>query len=194
MIIKTTLLWLVSICFSFSLLAQGKKMEREKRIRKEEIPAVALTLLNNPLGKARKVKYFLGTDGDNKSFEIKFLLHRNQYSVEFDSEGRLEDVEVLISFGKLNKDIRKNVTDHLGQYDNFKVKKTQKQFSSQSQTAEEVIKMALEDLPAETVRYEMIVETKAGSTWTTYEMLLDDQGNFISQKEVIGRLEDNILY
>ena len=63
-----------------------------------------------------------------------------------------------------------------------------------SQPDSEVIANALQNIATETVRYEIIVETRTNSTWTVYEMLFDDQGGFISQKEVIGRLEDNILY
>lgn len=194
MIFKATIIFLAAICFSFCLLAQEKKMEREKRIKKEEMPAVINNILDKYITKAKKVKYFEETDIGHHSFEVKFFLHHNLYSVEFDDTGNLEDVEMKLGFHKLEKDLRKNITSHMRRYDQFKIKKTQKQFSSGSQTAEQVIELALQNESTEIVRYEIIVETKTNKSWTTYEMLFDRQGNFISQKEVIGRLEDNILY
>lgn len=194
MIFKATIIFLAAICFSFCLLAQEKKMEREKRIKKEEMPAVINDILDKYITKAKKVKYFEETDVNHHSFEVKFFLHHNLYSVEFDDTGNLEDVEMKLGFHKLEKDLRKNITSHMRRYDQFKIKKTQKQFSSGSQTAEQVIELALRNESTEIIRYEIIVETKTNKSWTTYEMLFDRQGNFISQKEVIGRLEDNILY
>ena len=186
--------FLLVIGFSHYAAAQDKKMEREKRIKKEEIPPAALKLLEDQLSKAKKTRYFLETDIDHMSYEIKFLLEGNAYSVEFDSNGQLEDVEMLVNFTKLKSELKDRIRDHLKQYDNFKIKKVQKQFSSGSQSDEEVINAAMQNLPTETVRYEMIVETKAKGSWKIYEMLFDDSGNFISQKRVVGRLEDNILY
>lgn len=194
MISKTVTIFLLFIYISPLASGQAKKLEREKRIKKAQMPASALDLLNDYLNKAKKVKYFAETDGDHMSFEIKFLYDACQFSVEFDNAGKLEDVEALVSFKNLEKMRKKNITSHLEQYDNFKVKKTQKQFSSVSQPDSEVIAKALQNIATETVRYEIIVETRTNSTWTVYEMLFDDQGGFISQKEVIGRLEDNILY
>ena len=191
---KTVTLLLIFICLSCAAFAQAKKMEREKRVKKEDIPVAVLNTLEKFMEDARKVRYYLETDVDHRSFEIKFLLHKRLYSVEFNDSGQLEDVEMIIGFKELQKELQKNITSHLGQYDSFKIKKTQKQFSSGSQSDEEVIEMALQNLATETVRYEIIVETKADGYWNTFEMLFDDQGNFISQKEVVGRLADHILY
>lgn len=194
MMFKTITIFLVFICFLHLAPAQEKKLEREKRIKREEVPANILDLVENYLGKAKKVRYFFETDGDHMSFEIKFLLDGCYYSVEFDKNGNLEDVEVIVSFRNLEKERKKSINSHLDQYDNFKVKKVQKQFSSKSEPDKKVIENAIQNIATETVRYEIIVETKTSGSWTVYEMLFDDKGGFISQKEVVGRLEDNILY
>lgn len=191
---KTVTIFLIFICLSPAASGQAKKMEREKRIKKEEIPATIHNVLEKFIADAKKIRYYLETDGDHRSFEIKFLLHKNHYSVEFDKRGMLEDVEMIVGFRDLQKNLQEKISDYLKKYDNSKIKKIQKQFSSESHPQEQVIEMALQNVPAETVRYEIIVETKAGGSWTTYEMLFDQSGNFISQKEDVGRLEDNILY
>ena len=169
-------------------------MEREKRVKKEEVPVTIINMMNKFTAKAKKVRYYLETDGNHTSFEIKFLLGKNHYSVEFSNSGSLEDVEVVVDFRKLDKSLHENILSHLKKYDNFKVKKVQKQFSSRSQSDEEVIEMAIQNVATEIVRYEIIVETKADGSWTTYEMVFDDLGNFLSEKEVVGRLADHILY
>ena len=191
---KTVTLLLMCICLCPAAFAQAKKMEREKRVKKEDISMAVHNTLEKFIEDARKVRYYLETDVDHRSFEIKFLLRKRQYSVEFNDSGQLEDVEMIIGFEELQKELQKKITSHLGRYDSFKVKKTQKQFSSGSQSDEAVIEMALQNVATETVRYEIIVETKTDVSWTTFEMLFDAQGNFISEKEVVGRLADHILY
>ena len=192
--LRCMVIMLVSVCLASSLQAQTKKMEREKRIKKADLPATTLGVLEGFIVTAKKVKYYKETDGKKVSYEVKFLLNKNHYSVEFNEGGHLEDVELLIRFADLSATLRESISKYLKKFDKYKIKKIQKQFSAPSQPSEQVIKKALQGLATEIVRYEIVVETRADASWTTYEMLFDEKGDFISQKEVVGRLADHILY
>lgn len=185
---------LIFVSTTLPLIAQTKKMEREKRVKREVLPQAAINVLEGFIAGARKVRYYHETDGEKVSFEVKFLRNKRHYSVEFNEAGGLEDVELLVRFDQLSETLRENILKHLSQYDKYKIRKTQQQFSSPSQPDEQIIKASLEGLFTEIVRYEIIIETKSQGSWTTYEMLFDEKGDFISQKEVIGRLADHILY
>ncbi len=185
-------LFLIVCCITTSI-CQGK-IEREKKIKQEAIPTEMNQTLKSLINKASKVKYFEEFDGEQITYECKFKLHKQRYSAEFDSIGKLEDIEVIVCFTELSKDLQQTISEHLVQYPDFKIQKTQKQYSSDLLSDRVVIQHAFENSLKPTIRYEIIVELKEKKSWSVYEMLFDSDGYFISQLKVIGRSEDHILY
>lgn len=86
---------MLSITFTATAIGQTKN-EKEERIKKEVFPKIALLTLNDLPQSSKRLKFYRETDGDKKSYEAKFKLNRKIYSIEFNSQGQLEDVEVKI--------------------------------------------------------------------------------------------------
>ena len=90
----------ISVCFilvwmlPFNAMAQNK-YEREHRILKSQFPEKALGLITDKLVGAKRVRFYKEIDSAKISYEAKFKKDKLRYSVEFDTEGTLEDIEVL---------------------------------------------------------------------------------------------------
>lgn len=174
--------------------AQDKKLEREERIKELEMPEKALGSLKDFKTEFSKLKFYRESDGERSSYETKFGHGKKKYSVEFDEEGKLEDVEVDFDFKEVPQLAQRKISDWLKDFDNYKILKTQKQFSSLTMPDIQVIKLALEDQPTDVVRFELVIEGKASKDWKSYEVLFDSNGNYISKREVVRRAMNNVLY
>ena len=85
------------LMFGIAQITFGQnKYERESRIDKSDFPKSAYLLIEDYLKDAKRVRFYQETDSTKKSFEAKFKKGRLHYSVEFDAQGTLEDVEFKI--------------------------------------------------------------------------------------------------
>ena len=187
---------LLIVCFliSFTSFSQEKKLEKEERIKASGVPDAVKSLIAPYTEGARRVRYYSEFNGTTKSFEVKFVLYKNHFSVEFSKDGQLEDVEVIRCFTELPKNVQDEIVKYLYPNDNFKIKKNQKQFLSKKIPDSEVLDAAIKNQDITKIRYELIVQIKKEGEWTTFEMLFDEDGKFVSQREVIDRSEDHLLY
>lgn len=172
----------------------GFSQEKEKRVRPTDIPATIIELVAPYTKEARRVRYYEEYDGKNWSYEVKFILHKNHFSVEFSKDRKLEDVETILCFTELPKSVQNKIVDHLYPNKNFKIKKTQKQYRSESLSDIELIDAAVKNENIAGIRYELIIQVKETDKWSTFEMLYNETGEFISKSEVVARSEDHLLY
>lgn len=173
---------------------QGSKNERETRLKKSEMPDSILKSLEGYLETSKKVRYFSESDNEHMSFEVKLSFNGSRYSIEFDQSGKLEDIEVNIQMESLSDDPRTNILKHLSSYDKFSIDKIQRQFSSPRKTNEEIIKDAFQNGTSDIIRYEIEVNVKQKGKWTSYEMLFSENGQFLTQRIIIHRSSEFILY
>jgi len=183
---------LSAVCCSCLTFGQ-KKFERESRIKEKELPKNMVEKLKPYLNNVKRLKYYEEFDGSSTSYEAKFIYYDNKFSVEFSNEGDLQDVEVIRCFEELPHTVQNNIVEYLYPNNNFKIKKTQKQFSG-SGPDQQIIEDALANIDNDTIRYELIVEVQPEKNWSEFEMLFDADGKFISKKLVIQREEDHVLY
>ena len=176
-----------------SSVAQNK-LEREERIKSSQLPKEIAEIIKPFLSEARNIRYYYETDGTHKSYEVKFLLKADRYSVEFSDQLELEDVEVIIQMQSIQTEVYENIINYFQQHDKFKIRKVQKQFSSDTAAANSVIEGAIANTNQLTVRYEIIADLKQGKSWEQQEVLFDSEGAFVSSRKVIKRAEDFILY
>ncbi len=188
----------ILILFSSLLMilsyGQESKNEKETKLKRDEMPASILESLEGYLEKSKKVKFFSEIDNEHTSFEVKLSFEGNRYSIEFDQSGKLEDIEVNIQMGTLPSESWKKIQRHLSSFDKFKIDKIQKQFSSSAKSNEEIIKDALQNGTAEIIRFEIEVNTKQNGKWTAYEMLFQEDGQFLTKRIIIHRSSEFILY
>ncbi len=189
-------LFIVSIYFlcCFHVSAQLKN-EQEKSIKEQQMPLQAIELLR-PFTTTAKVRYIYETDGERSSFEAKFKHGGKQYSVEFDTSGNLEDVEVTINFKKsLPKRSQDQINKTLQEISrDFKIIKFQKQYRYHPPDPSNTISSAINDLKYEPIYYELEVDFNTKKRIESYEILCDSSGELVSKRKIVKRATDNILY
>lgn len=180
-------LYLLLLFTSFSLMAQEKK-EYEKRIPKTEFPAQALELLNPYMANAKRLRFYKEFDGKNESYEAKFKMDKQWFSVEFYAEGMLQDIEMKVKFKHLPDAVSQKISNYFKeQYDRWKIEKTQLQYQD--------ITVLLSNSHVENFNgLEIILATKTNGKLTKYELNFDSEGNFISKRKVVRRSYDFLLF
>ncbi|UII22244.1 hypothetical protein [Fulvivirga ligni] len=174
--------------------AQKYKAEKEVRIKAKELPASILDQADQIINDAKKVKYYFESDSGRTSYEIKLKKDHILYSIEFNKNGMLEDIERLVCFMALPDNVIQNVADHLAKYANYQIRKSQKQYSDPSASLQQIFYSAHANESRFTIRYELIISVLQNNSWQGYEMLFDEQGKFLEQREIVGRADDHILY
>lgn len=181
----------LSITFGFT----QQKKEREARIERNEIPNRALELLDPYLEDAKRVRYYQETDGAKKSFEVKFKKGKLRYSVEFNPEGKLEDVEFLIK----STDIPDETWGAIQlvfqeKFSKTFVKKIQQQYPSEEKEEAVVLKEAMQNLILPYIRYELVIAGKTENHHRLYEILFDASGKMLLLREFSPTNYDHVLY
>ena len=159
------------------------------------MPSGTLELLRQSMPDLKKVRYYEETDGDNLSYEAKFQFQKRFFSVEFSKEGLLEDVEVKISYKNLPSPLRNQIEHYLKQESEiFKVIKAQKQYKHTGADPQTTLVIALQEGESEAIFFELEVDMNKGKGWSSYEILFDRNGRFVSKRRIVTRSLDNLLY
>ena len=181
---------------SFTLVsAQDIKDENEKSINREDMPTSSLAMINRFWNKEKKVDFYRQNNGEMISYEAKLEWNGHQYSIEFDSEGSLVNVEQLIDFKDIPVASQNTITEELSkQYTRFRFTRIQRQYSAEEaddrdEILEDVIDKYYEDL---IIRFEIVVDAQNKAVMGSFEWLFDEQGNMIQKRRIVRRSLDNI--
>lgn len=173
-----------------------EKQELERRISRNDFPEKALEVVAPYLDDARRVKYYEESDGAKTSYEIKLKKGKLKYSIEFDPEGKLEDVEIGIKTVDIPSEslaaIEKDLKDRFGRY---KIRKIQQQYvHSDPKKVAQTLHEAFQNLLLPDIRYEIIVGGKERKEFQTFEILYDADGSFMDQRVVRSSDKRYVLY
>jgi len=184
------LLGIVQISFA------QNKYERESRIDKEEFPRKSYSLIKNYLEDAKRIRFYQETDSTKKSFEAKFKKGRLHYSVEFNKNGFLEDVEFKIKERDIPNDTWATIMHYLEKnHAKSRVKKIQQQYSvKEGQPTEETLHNAFQNLILPEVKYELVFSSKEDKEFQEYEALFDSEGQLIRLRKSFPPSYDHVLY
>ncbi|MDT0678422.1 hypothetical protein [Autumnicola musiva] len=179
----------------FSAFAQGKKIEQEDRISGEKMPEAAMQLINSEKpDNARRLKFYFETDGETTSYEAKFKFKGHDYSVEFNNNGILEDIEVELKKKNLPEAALQKIKSFIEENnERHKIEKIQAQYlpALSEIKAFAYAKNIQQNVPQ---NYELIVAVKNDGKLQRFEMLFDNSGNFIEKREVIRNEYDYLLF
>ncbi|MBZ9729590.1 hypothetical protein LB467_07795 [Salegentibacter sp. JZCK2] len=186
------------ILFTALAQAQDKKIEREEGIDREEMPEDAFFLIDKIPEKARRLRYYYQTDGEEESFETKFKFKRSIFSVEFGKDGKLQDVEVTLKEKQLPEKTLQNIKTHLEKnHERHKLEKIQAQYLPNSASESSAEKLLLKSLSFDTQQpdnYEIIVAVKNKGKLKKYEMLFNKKGQFKNEREIIRNSYDYLIF
>lgn len=189
------LILIILFFIPFLGLSQDKKIEREESIDKEKMPVQAQIYLENNLPENfRRLKYYFETDGDSQSYEAKFKYRGHRYSVEFNKEGILQDIEVMIERKAVYPASLKSINTFLkSRHERFKIEKIQAQFLP-GNTPEACMQRSLRVQKTWPDNYELIVATKNQGKLKKYEFLFDRDGNLKEEREIIRNSYDYLIF
>lgn len=175
----------------FCLNAQVK-FEREFRVRSNEVHPEAVIYVNS-FAFTKKIKWYREESMSGASIEAKTCFDGRRYSLEFDTTGVLEDIEVEVRFSALRQDVRTAIEKSFdGDFKRWKIRKVQRQFSGEPNAVRQA---ALADVVVEGViiRYEIVVKGLKDKT-ELFEYTFDQSGQLISVKLIVLAPTDNLEY
>lgn len=171
------------------------KYEREYRIKKSQFPEKALELISTKLEDARRVRFYKETDSTKVSYEAKFKKDRLHYSVEFDEDGVLEDVEILIKSIDIPDDSYSLMTKYLEKkFNRYRIRRMQQQYPVGANPIETTLRNAFQNLMLPTIKYELIVSGKGDSGYEQFEILFNANGDFEKIRKSLPPNYDHVLY
>ena len=183
------------ILFSCACFSQAKN-EKEERIKQSEFPKVAQSYFNFISHDAKYLKFFKETDGDKKSFEAKFKVDKLHYSVEFDTLGNLEDIEIVIKKKYIPKNIYKKIDSYFDS--NFKktrIIKIQKQYVNYIGKSDKYFIRHIVEYPDDKhTHFEIIAEIKTKNKNLLKEFTFNRNGIFEKSRLVTSSSYEHALY
>lgn len=190
---KFNLLFLM--LFATLSFAQSKN-EKEERIPVSRFPERALNYLKYTEKSLKRLKYFKEIDGHRKSYEAKFKYNKLLYSIEFDTLGKLEDIEIIIK----QKHIPENALQHINNYfktnfDNFNFIKIQEQYVNKStKTDAEFINYILENPIGKHTHFEIIAEIISNKNRFFKEFTFKFTGEFETSRSISSASYEHALF
>ena len=179
-------LFLVLPFYSYS----QSKLEIEERIEKSKVPLLAQKFIDS-LDFSSQVKWFVEQDFTKKTYEAKIKEKGKKYSIEFDSLGNIEDIEVEIEWNQIPLSTQNAICEKLTtDFEKFKIKRIQIQYSGKSSDLPN-FEVNTENLIS---RYEIVLKGKKQSKTSSYEYLFSEKGVVEEEMQIEFRNTDNIEY
>lgn len=183
---------IVLVLISLKGLTQ-EKFERESRIAKSDLPAFTEGFESIFTGKQR-IRWYLEEGLERNSVEAKYKRNGKHFSVEFDTLGTMEDVEIRTKLSDLPETAQKNIVYELEKHsDKYSIDKVQIQYSGNKQDLEQVSVSGECDAGC-TVRYELVVRIKRDKQLSSFEYLFDEQGMLVKRSKILIQMSSNLEY
>lgn len=183
------------LCFSlFSIpLSAQVKYEKESRVKEKDVPVKALQFIDT-LALNKKIKWFKEEGLKANSFEAKFKLDRVRYSIEFDTLGTVEDIEVEQEWKKMEEVLQTVISERLKEDClKHKIDKVQVQYSGEPSELLALFQPngSMQKLQ---VRYEIVVKCKKEDDVNLYEYLFSKTGETLAVSKIVFKNSSHLEY
>lgn len=175
--------------YSFNSEAQ-EKYEREFKINVEKIPRAANDFIDS-IKTNSKIKWYQEISHDSISYEAKFKRNNKKFSVEFDTLGILQDLEIEIKKGEISPKVLTNIERELDSiYQKWKFQKIQIQYSGESS---KIVSFVTKNKPSTAVQtaYEIVLKGKNISGTHLYEVSFNEKGEL---KQILKITQDKATH
>lgn len=186
------LLFLFVLSVANNLFAQDK-FEKESRIKRSDVPSKALLFVDS-LNYNARIKWYKEEALTSVSIEAKFKHNRTKYSIEFDTLGNIEDVEIEVHWEDIDTHIANSITNQLKQdCSKHKIVKIQRQFTG---TENDLFSMLRNGILSEKIKikYELIVRCTIQKEVNLFEYLFNDKGVLMSKLKIIFKNSSHLEY
>lgn len=172
---------------------ENKKFEKEYRLDPGEVPEKALTFMN-PEHRKVDIRWYFEENLYDNAVEVKFKRQGNWYSVEFDTAGSLEDIEIEFEFNSIGRQIRNKIRATLDTlFAKRKIRKVQWQYTGEIVSFDDFLAARSENKISPT-GYELVVKGKRDKVWQLYEIFFDAKGNRIRTSKIISGDTTNLEF
>jgi len=187
------ILFLFVFVYSFSGISQVK-YEKERRVKVEEVPSEALNFMQEFLPE-KKVKWFYEEGTFGNSYETKFKKNGFKYSIEFDTIGKIQDVEIIIQIDEIEGYIYENIKTTLNQIlENYSIQKSQIQYVGNIYDLLSLNDLKKAHIQQLGIAYELVVKGKIDGEVKLIEFNFSQTGDLIHQSELHLQNFDNLEY
>jgi len=192
-LVLSTLFICITVLFPFNVFSQAK-FERELRIRKSKAPESSIKFIDS-LNFESKVRWYKEIGEDRITYEAKTRFQKEIYSIEFFENGNIKDVEIAISATAIPEMPLLKIKEYLfSKYGNYKIDKTQIQYSGEKQTLLNFLRGNRQNSAGIETRYELVISTRVEGSFKLFEYLFSQKGEYIQSATIIQRRTDIIEY
>lgn len=186
------LIFLPLFFFTVLQLSAQNKYEQESKISFTNVPEKARLFVSKII-QSKKVKWYKEQSNNGISFEAKSKFKGKKYSIEFDTNGTIEDIEIEKKWNDLPKTIQQNIINSLqNTFIKHKIRKIQIQFSAEEKDLINYFKDNVKNNI--TVKYEIVVKGKTDSGKYLFELLFNHTGQLEATSKIVFRNTDNIEF
>ncbi|MCL4637424.1 MULTISPECIES: hypothetical protein [Olivibacter] len=186
---------------AFSILSQPieaqEKLEREYRIAAEHVPEKAKSFIKATYLNA-KAKWYREEGLSGFTLEAKLKWKGQRHSVEFDTLGNLQDIEIGIKFEEVEDIARKQIETHLQtNFQHYRIVKTQVQLKGSSAQLQRIVGNQTRETTEELIiNYELIIKAKSSEDKINsfYEILVNKQGEVIKLSKIVERAVNHLIF
>ncbi|MEL7003502.1 MAG: hypothetical protein AAFN93_12315 [Bacteroidota bacterium] len=182
----------IVVTFPLSGFCQDK-FEKESRISEKEVPSKARSFIYK-IVLDQEVKWYMEHSQSGNSIEAKFKLNQKAHSIEFDSLGNVEDVEIKIDWHQIPEEVRKNISRGMDlKFIKWTIRKIQIQYTGDDEALITLTKKGETDY-GYTVKYEIVVKGKESGRPQLFEMTFSDKGALLKSLIIIFKNTDILEY
>lgn len=169
------------------------KYEKEKRIKAQNVPEAALSFVDS-MNLPKKIRWYKETGYHQISYEAKTKYKGRKLSIEFSEDGIFEDFEIEITADSILTKSHEKISEYLTEiHDKYSFEKIQIQYLGKPQM---ILAYFLKPESATdlSINYEIVIATKVDGSFTLFEYLFTESGNFVQRSQIILKMTDNIEY
>lgn len=186
------ILLIISFACSSNLIAQ-EKFEKESRIKGDDVPTEAQLFIDS-LNIANKVKWYKEQGLNRQSIEAKFKYDKARYSVEFNTLGHIEDIEIEVNFEDLESNLKETIILQLkADCSKHNIVKVQKQYTGLESHLLSIVKTDKTNSSL-TIKYELIIRCRQQKKVNLFEYLFNDTGELISTSKIVFKNSSHLEY
>ena len=180
-----------------ALLSPGlyaqQKYEKERKIKVSDVPEQAKRFLKVAQVE-EKIRWYFEENLLGNSIEAKFKRSKKRYSIEFGTDGYIQDIEIQIAWKEVPIATGRSIQATLdSMYSYSRIDKIQLQFTGEEVALQQL--MRGEETPGDYSRqFEVVVEGKVKQQVKLYEILFDERGRPITVATIVQRNTDHLEY
>jgi hypothetical protein len=170
-----------------------QKIERERSLKPEDVPQEAMQFIV-AVDMDTQWKWYFEENLVGNSVEAKARADGKRYSVEFDTSGNIQDVEVETSWKALDEQLRGSISQALdSMFRRHSIDKIQVQYSAEAPVLLAILNNRAD--PANSrIQYELVVKGKTTGRPKLYELTFSENGKLLETSEIIFRNTDHLEY